>query len=871
MLRCHVRCYAGGMKSVARLYKNFQPENYKLHLVILDPAALRFNGYVIIRGRKTGRPSQRLTLHQNDLHIDSATITKRDKKGERDIPVSRINRHQSLQEVRLHTDELLYPGEYELYLTFHGTITRAMTGLYPSYFNVEGKEHVLLATQFESHFARNVFPCIDEPEAKATFDLILTTPPELTVLANTPVLHQEHLDAQTTSHISTTFATTPKMSTYLLAFVIGELQSVSTLTKRGTEVSVWATIAQPLGALDYALDVAKRSVEFFEDYFGIPYPLPKLDHVGLPDFTSGAMENWGLITYRERLLLAYPGEASQSIREYIAMVIAHETSHQWFGNLVTMKWWDDLWLNESFANMMEYQAVDHMFPEWHIWDTFTMNEGLAALRRDATAGVQAVKTSVHHPDEINTLFDGSIVYAKGGRVLAMMKAYLGETAFRKGLTAYFKKHAYGNTTGADLWHSLGEASGIDVAAFMNPWLERSGFPVVSAELQGENVELSQAHFLESGIVSDGQLWPVPLFSNHSELPKRLDAEKLSAKVTGDEPLVINERAIGHYLVHYVNPAHRQQLVDLVAEQKLAVTDRLMLLYGASTMSRAGIQPFGDVLRLLAAYEAESAEPVWDIMAGVLGEGRRFLDLDESLEPHIKSYIRNLIAKEYKRLGWEEKPDESADDRKLRATIIGLGAYAEETAIVDKAIALFNSHVEHNVALAPELRGIVFSVAVREKVAGALEYLLKLHDETANSDLKADIMGGLTATHDPKEATVLLNRLTDARLVKPQDADYWLFYLIRNRHTRKVAWDWMVAHWDWIEKTYGDDKSYDDFPRVIAGACNTKAWAKKFEDFFGPKREERILERNINIALNEIDTRVKWLDRDLASVRQFFNA
>ena len=859
------------MKSVARLYKNFQPENYKLHVVILDPASLQFNGHIIIRGRKTGRPSQRITLHQNDLNIDKATITRRDKKGERAITVSRINHHKSLQEVRLHTDEMLYPGEYEVYVTFHGTITRAMTGLYPCYFNLDGKEHMLLATQFESHFARNVFPCIDEPEAKATFDLMLTTPTDLTVLANTPVLRQEHLDPQTTSHISTTFETTPKMSTYLLAFVIGELQSKTTITKHGTNISTWATIAQPMDALDYALDVAKRSVEFFEDYFGIPYPLPKLDHVALPDFTSGAMENWGLITYRERLLLAYPGEASQSVREYISMVIAHETSHQWFGNLVTMKWWNDLWLNESFANMMEYQAIDHIFPEWHIWDTFTMNEGLAALRRDASKGVQAIKAEVHHPDEINTLFDGSIVYAKGGRILAMLKAYLGETAFRKSLTSYFKKHAYGNTTGADLWQALSEVSGTDVAAFMNPWLERSGFPVVSVNLQGNKVELRQTHFLESGPVSDDQIWPAPLFSNHRELPKLFDKAALSAKLESSDPLIVNEHAIGHYLVDYVNPAHRQQLVELIAEQKLAVTDRLMLLHGASTMSRAGMQPFGDVLNLLAAYAAETAEPVWDIIAGIVGEARRFLDLDDTLEAHIKTYVGQLVEKEYKRLGWQERPDESVDDRKLRATIIGLGAYAERPDIVNEAKELFNEYVTRKAPLPPELRGIIFGVVVREKVADAVDYLLRLHDTTANSDLKADVMGGLTTTHDPDEAKALLDRLTDAKLVKPQDADYWFFYLVRNRHTREVAWDWMVKHWDWIEKTYGEDKSYDDFPRVVAGACSTSAWAKKYEEFFGPKRDQLILERNIAIGLNEIATRVAWLERDLASVQAFFKA
>lgn len=853
------------MKRVKRLYSELKPSHYALEITP-DMHELTFKGAVTVDLRKTGRPSQRITLHQHGLKVDSAAITKKDKKGEREIPVTRINNQDTLDEVRLHTEEMIYSGEYTVHLTFHGVITRNMTGLYPNYFRIQGEEHMLLATQFESHYARELFPSIDEPEAKATFDLTIIAPSDLTVLANTPIQSQNPVSG--TNLCKKTFETTPKMSTYLLAFVIGELQSVTTTTRRGTEISIWSTPAHPLASLNFALDAAKRSVEFFEDYFGVPYPLPKLDHVGLPDFASGAMENWGLVTYRERLLVAYPGETSQSIKEYIAMVIAHETSHQWFGNLVTMKWWDDLWLNESFANLMEFQAVDSMFPEWHIWESFIMSEGLGSLRRDATAGVQAVRTDVHHPDEINTLFDPAIVYAKGGRLLYMLKNYIGEDAFRNGLTIYFKKHAYGNTSGSDLWLALSEASGQDISAFMNPWLEKSGFPVVSVDQMDGVIELRQAHFLESGEVSDGRLWPVPLFTNHQELPKRLDTEVLRTKLLDGEPLLINEHSAGHYIVNYINADHRASIVSLVASQKLDTADRLMLLNSASMLSRAGYQSFGNVLELLQAYRDEHAEPVWGVIALAVGEARRFIDLDETLEERIKTFIRTLIAGEYTRLGWDEIEGESVSDNKLRATIIGLGSYAEEPPIIETALEKFAQYRDNDVAIAPELRSIVFGAAVKQKAPGAFEWLISLHDSTSNSDLKADIAAALTSTRDAREAEKLLARLTNPDLVKPQDADHWLVYMLRNRYIRRNAWQWMEDNWPWLMKTYYP-REIDSFPRYAASACSTKEWAERYEAFFVPKREETVLKRNIDIGLNEIRTRVTWLERDLQSVEDFF--
>lgn len=842
----------------------FQPAQYDLTLD-LDDESMSFNGKVIIQGKKVGRPAQRISLHQNGLKITSAKIIKHDKKGDQELAVKRINNQASLHEVRLHTEDMVYPGNYTLEIKFNGKINDGMTGIYPCYFKDGKIDKKLLMTQFESHFARQAFPCIDEPEAKAVFNLSLITKPDIQVLGNTPIKTQKIIDGR----LSTIFEPTPKMSSYLLAFVAGSLQRKTTKTKSGVEVNVWATTAQPADSLDFALGVAKKSIEFFEDYFGIAYPLPKADHVACPDFSNGAMENWGLITYRERVLLAYPGETGQSMYEQIVLVIAHETSHQWFGNLVTMKWWNDVWLNESFANLMEYQAVDAMYPEWHMWDSFVAQEGLSSLRRDATLGVQSIKTDVHHPDEINTLFDPSIVYAKGGRLLYMLKNYVGEEAFQTGLKEYFKIHAYGNTEGSDLWACLTKSSGKDIASFMNPWLDKSGFPLVSIEQTKDSILITQEHFLDTPAKADPErLWPVPLFTNTPNLPDSFAAKKLRLNSQAKNVL-LDTGAKGHYIVRYVSDSQKEAVKALIASQEISEADRLMLLNGGSMMARASYEPYSNVLTMLEAYRNESSESVWDIMALIIGETRRFIDLDKQLETKIKSFILGLIPLQLKRLGLAEIPGEASADQKLRSLILGLGAYAEEPAVVAHALQLFEEYKTKPQVVPAELRSIVFTVPIRQSIPGAFDYLIKLHDKSQNSDLKADICGALTATKSPKEAAKLLARLKDTKLIKPQDADRWLIYLVRNRHSRNIGWNWMVDNWDWLEETYAQDKSYDMLPRYTASACNTAEWAKRYEDFFTPKLDQIVLTRNIQMGLEEINARVAWLDRDLKSIQTFF--
>ncbi len=848
-----------------RLFEGFQPSNYKIELTP-DADKMTIQGTVVITGHKAGRPSERITLHQHSLKITEATIAKHDKKVTHEVPVTRISHHRSLDEVRLHADTMLYPGQYTITLRFTGKVQDGMHGIYASNYEIDGKKAKLISTQFESHHAREGFPCVDEPEAKATFDLTLVSPAGQAVIGNMPTASQTEKNGK----LVTTFQTTPKMSTYLLAFVYGDMHCKETKTNSGVDVRVWATKAQPADTLDFALDVAKRGIEFFDDYYGVPYPLAKCDHVAIPDFSAGAMENWGLITYRERCMLVDPRTASQSGREIVCSVICHELSHQWFGNLVTMKWWDDLWLNESFANVMEYVATDALYPEWNIFNTFITQEGLSALRRDSTAGVQAVKTEVRHPDEISTLFDPSIVYAKGGRLLNMLMHYLGEADFRKGLKAYFTKHAYANTRGDDLWAALSAASDKDVAAFMNPWLTRSGYPVVSATQNGKDLAISQKHFLMDMSKADAErTWPVPLLSNNTAVPALLEQPEQEVALGSDEYVRLNQGAIGHYIVHYTKPEHASAIAGMVSGKQLDSAERLMLLSDTSMLGRAGIESFAASLELLKHYSQEDSEPVWDIISLVLADCRRFVDVDPNLEAPIKALIRTLIENQYQHLGWDEKPGESSQDTKLRATIIGLGVYAEHEDIVKRALELFEAYKHDDHSVHPELRGIVFGAAIRNNVNSAFSYLLDMDQKTNNVDLKQEILGALTLTKQSAEIDTLLGRLKDSEQVRLQDVDHWLVYLLRSRYAREQSWKWLRDNWGWVEEAFGEDKSYDYFPRYAASAFSTQKLLDEYKAFFEPLKDQPALTRNITMGIEEIENRVAWLSRDLSPVQAYF--
>ena len=575
------------MQTVSRLIQTFVPEHYALSLDI-HREDRTFDGTVTINGASLHDGPIR--VHAKTLVIDEVTIDGKVASYEMD----------KNDEVEL-VGKDVKAGNHTIVIGFSGTINDQMHGMYPCYFEHDGVKKELIATQFESHHAREVFPCIDEPSAKATFDVTLTTETGVTVLGNTPVKRQRTEDGK----LVTAFERTPRMSSYLLAWVFGELHKKTAKTKRGVEVSVWSTVAQPIQSLDFALEFAAQATDFYEEYFGVEYPLAKCDHVALPDFSSGAMENWGLITYREVALLVDPKTSGVSSKHLVATVVAHELAHQWFGNLVTMKLWDDLWLNESFADFVEHIVVDALHPEWETWLDFTLGRGIAALRRDAIDGVQSVRVAVHHPDEITSLFDAAIVYGKGARLMKMLRSFVGEDAFRRGIGKYFKKFAYQNTEGDDLWEMLSEASGKDVAGFMHTWLTQPGYPLLRVEDDG----LSQEQFFIGDHEPSDRLWPILLSPQpRNDLPEIFDKKHMKLTVYPDQRF--NTDDTGHFITRYTGD-HLHGLLEHVSD--FSTIDRLTLLNDQSLLVRGRYESSTVLIDILEHYENETNDAVWGIM------------------------------------------------------------------------------------------------------------------------------------------------------------------------------------------------------------------------------------------------------------------
>lgn len=849
-------------KSVKRLFRDFQPEHYELSLHP-DADKMTFSGTVIITGRKTGRPSQRITLHQKDLKVATTKLEKlgKDKKT---FEVDRINTHNNYHEVRLHSKEMLFPGEYRVTLEFSGIINDQMHGLYPCYFEHEGKKKKLLATQFESHHAREVFPCIDEPEAKATFDLTLTTQKDEVVLGNTPIKSQ----SENSGKLVTTFERSPRMSTYLLAFVTGEMHAVEAKTKSCQLVRTWGTVAQPLNFMQYANDEAVKVLEFFEEYFDTPFPLPKVDQVALPDFESGAMENWGLITYREIALLADPKNRSLVSEQYVSMVVAHELSHQWFGNLVTMKWWDDLWLNESFASLMEHVALDKLHPDWHQWEQYVTMDVLAASNRDIYKDVQPVRVAVNHPDEIHSLFDPAIVYAKGGRLLKMLLDYVGEDAFRRGLKTYFTAHAYKNTTRDDLWTEISKSSGKDINALMDPWLEQSGMPVISVEQKDSEIELSQKRFVLDEEKSTN-LWPVPLLATPKMEQDLLDTPRATVNTSKPSEIILNTSGSGHYITNYISPENKAFIAQSIAKQSLQPESRINILNDQLLLARRGDNSIVDSLRIIEDCADEPRDAVWALICRTINLAQELTEGDKSSETTLHKLRVQLAQKQFARLGWEDSDKDDANTKHLRHTMVALMTAGQDKETVDEALKKYKA-AKNIEDLPADYRSLIVGTAVRNHVAD-IENLIKQYKTSVNPDVQNAITAGLCRVKDEKTAQYILeSALGKNGFVRPQDIFRWYAHLMQNRHTRELAWDWLTTSWERLEGMYGDSKSFDHFVTYSAGPLNTPEWQQKFVEFFTPKLKVVALHRNITVAFSEIEARVAWRKRDEPKIRDYLS-
>lgn len=785
-----------------RLIKYFVPEKYVLDLNI-DKNKKTIGGIVKVIGEVLNKV---VKFHAVGLKISDVTVN-----GEK----ARFKMSDGVLSV-----SNLKLGEAEIEIHYTGKLNENMQGAYLSTYEYEGKTETIVVTQFESHYAREAFPCIDEPEAKAVFELSIALPEknEDLVLANTPILKKDGEKI--------IFEPTPRMSTYLLAFVIGRFHGKTVMNEHGVEITTYAALNQDINSVDFANEIAARSLEFYDDNFGVSYPLKKLDQVALPDFEAGAMENWGLVTYRESMLLV-TDSATLSTRKSVSLTVAHELSHQWFGDLVTMKWWDDLWLNESFASVMEYFATDYIHPEYKIWEGFFTGDCISALKRDCLLGVQSVHQDVKNPEEIATLFDSSIVYSKGARLMLMVIRMMGWEAFVEAIKTYFEKFKYKNTVGDDLWTCLSSHADFDVLKLMHAFIDKPGYPVISGN--NDFSKISQKRFLiDSGMMESD--WPITK---------------------------ISEDMSGHYILNLSDEEFEKRLNNF---ESLSLEEKLRLLIDRDLLSKTKLVSSADLLKLVQKFRNENSAAVWSIILNIVSGMKIFFKDKSKEEKEFKEFVKELVGPKLKEIGIVTRENDDENTLRLRLILLALDFYAENTENLQKLAKMYDKNLEK---LDTEIRADILDAKIYLEPEFIDEYI-EAYKNTADPDLKFDLLVSMSLTKDKKALAKVLELLDQPEVIKPQDLFYLFIYLYRNPEVRSEAFSWLVDKWEYVKEISGD-KSLDNYPRYMAGAVKTNEDFIEYINFFEQFEDDPALARAIEVGRNEVFARLKLIESDREKV------
>lgn len=841
------------MTKISRLLDNFAPSNYEISLDLSASSKLNFSGNIIISGISKNK-SRRIILHAKNLKIHKVTVN-----------------NTEVQQYETKSDQLYinYPvnenTKLAIAIKYTGIISKSMHGLYCSTYNYKNNTHLIYATQFESHHAREAFPCIDEPAAKAKFELQIISHSNKTVLSNMPIISQTEFESKQI----TQFDTSPIMSTYLLAFVVGDLNKITTKTKTGVEVSAYSSLSHPSSSLKFALETAKQSLEFYEKYFNIPYPLPKLDNIALPDFSSGAMENWGLVTYRESLLLADKATTIDG-KKHIAETIAHEIAHQWFGNLVTMKWWNDLWLNESFATFMEYVCVDKIYPEMNVWDDFYSNESFYALKRDCYPGVQPVRVDINHPDEISTLFDHAIVYAKGSRLLNMLASLVGEKTFRLALTKYFKKYSYSNTEAKDLWRAIAEQSDLSIEDVMTTWLDQAGYPIVTIKKKGDYLTLSQKQFLVGNAKAKiDQLWAIPIDCSNPNLPKIFDkkSESFEYHSNPNSLLILNQTNSSHFITNYCG----ELFADIVLAIELGkINDNFIaqfineqtFLYKESLISSE------QIIKLITVSSKSTNPNVWRAINMVINDLKITCSSDPMIRNKLRKFSDDISDEIFNIIGIEPANNEDQNISMLRDIILDLKLFAKNSLLISKVNSIYDNHNQNLAEINPEIRLIVLKAAVlyHENNKQIFDKLIQYYPVESNPDIKHDLLAAICATKNQHQINKVIDLLKNESFIRHQDLLGGYVGLLANHYAKESAWQWLQVSWMWIYQIVGSDKSIGDYARYTANLLFTKKQYNEYKLFFEPKKNIISLKRDISIGIYEINHRVKRIEKIFKDVK-----
>jgi len=839
-----------------RLPQHVIPVKYKIHFEP-DLENFVFTGEEEIELKIT-KVTNLIKLHSAEIEILKIELAQGKK-----IYTGKVSYKEKEEEADIYFDAYINPGKALLRLSFTGILNDKMRGFYRSKYIHDGKEYHMGTTQFESTDARRAFPSFDEPSQKAVFEVSFKVPSDRTVISNT--VETEVLE-HSGGYKTVRFAPSPKMSSYLLAFIIGHFEFISKKTKDGTLVRVFVTQGKKKQA-EFALNVAVKTLEFYTAYFGIKYPLPTSDLIAIPDFAAGAMENWGAVTYRETAVLVDPENSSIHNKQWVALVIAHELAHQWFGNLVTMEWWTHLWLNEGFASYIEYLAVDHLFPSWHVWTQFVYMDLGRALELDGLKSTHPIEVDVNHPAEISEIFD-EVSYSKGASVIRMLAEYLGEKNFRDGLRSYLKKHSYSNAKTEDLWEALEKVSKKPVKKIMANWTGKPGYPLIYIEKKGFSVKLSQKRFFSSVAsqkTKDTTTWMVPItFVSDGKprtvlLDKKIQNFKFSnfdwVKVNKNETSVVRVRYTKELMDKLKNPIEKK-------DKKLSEQDRFGIVRDAFVLSEAGYVSADQSLEVLNSFRKEESYIVWSELATQLGKIKGLLFGTETY-PEFQKYVVSLFTEIGNKVGWDKKSNEDHSVTLLRSVALGVLGRNGDSKIILKAQKIFKSG-----KMEADLKGLIYILVAENGGTKEFDTFMKMYKNTTFEEERDRILRALCSF---KDETFLIKTLdlSFSKTARAQDSAKTVIMVWSNPYGREVAWSYVKRHWDEIVKVHSGGHLFNRFVKPAANFVTEKD-AKEVEEFF-KTHESKGLERTIAQVTEQIRSNAHWLLRDKDKIENFLKA
>ncbi|XP_057687478.1 leucyl-cystinyl aminopeptidase [Corythoichthys intestinalis] len=858
-----------------QLPRSVRPLSYDLTLSP-DFSTMEFSGYTVIN-MIVLHNTKRIVLHSANLNITKATF----KLGDEAKTDVTLLENKTREQIAVKFPEELKAGQHcVLTLNYTARLSHTYDGFYnSSYIDHSGKKRVLAASQFEPLYARKAFPCFDEPSFKATFLVKINRKPEYMTISNMPKAKSTHI---ADGLVQDEFAkTSVNMSTYLVAFVVGNFIPANR-TISDTLVSVYS-VPDKKEQTGFALDTVSKLLEFYNDFFEINYPLPKLDLVAIPDFLAGAMENWGLITFRETNLLV-GRNSSLMEKQLVASVIAHELAHQWFGNLVTMSWWSDLWLNEGFATYMQFTSLQTVLPQLDMGNFF-LDVRFRALDKDALNSSHPISTEVNSPEQVHEMFD-SVSYLKGASILLMLNASLpGDQQFRKGIIQYLKQFAGLNTDTDDLWNSLTEVKvsnqHLNVSEMMRSWTSQKGFPLVTVSRKGDEVTLKQEIFLltSENTKHTSSLWNNPVMYVNDSCSLTPECRQLFILKTKTETfkvpetvkwLKLNYKNTGFYIVDYGDKGW-DALTSAMSDnfQVLTQEDRASLIHNIFALSKLGRVSFHQVISLLNYMPKETEmNPVIEAMLQ-LKEIYQMLQKRYERGPviRIRSYILNLFGVLMDKQTWTE--EESVSKQKMRSVLLEMACELEQEKCTQQAKAMFKKYIESNGTfhIPADLQRVVFSVAAQSDEDW--ESLFTMYQYATYDSEKQKMLQGLASTQDTQKIAWLLKEGLNGNLIKVQNLEMLIHTICQSYVGNLLAWDFVQQNWNQLVEIFSIGSfTIQKILKSLTSQFSTQSHLNQVQWFFLSLKERGSQMRSVQAALETIRLNQRWMERNLPSLREW---